>query len=114
MQRNALLFSPAVVLLGSAALMWAWEFWVVGIIADPETVASYHFGSEAMMYHGGKHYGSATAYSVACLTATFLALAGLASSLFCLRKAKNEPLLKAYGCAGATVLMILLVGSLQT
>lgn len=50
------------------------EYWKVAVIADPEVVAGYHFGAEAMLGEGGAHYRSAEDYAAACLAAALLAL----------------------------------------
>jgi hypothetical protein len=39
------------------------EFIVIGVIADPKTVAGYNFGSEPMLFHGGWKYQSAAVYA---------------------------------------------------
>ena len=50
-----------VVLLFAAAILDEW--YTVGVQADPAKVEAYHFGSEAMVGHGGDHYRSAEAYA---------------------------------------------------
>jgi hypothetical protein len=40
-----------------------WEWWSIGVVADPATIAGYHFGSESMVAHGGAKYSSAAAYA---------------------------------------------------
>ncbi len=47
------------VLCAVGALVCLWEFVVIGLVANPRTIASYYFGSEAMLAHGGWHYTSA-------------------------------------------------------
>ena len=38
--------------------------WVrIGVIADLKVIDSYHFGSEAMIGHGGRQYASASSYA---------------------------------------------------
>jgi hypothetical protein len=57
---------PAFGLLALAALFLR-EWWLVGYVADPETIAAYRFGSEAMVSHGGAKYRSAGAYATSAL-----------------------------------------------
>ncbi|HEY1268006.1 MAG TPA: hypothetical protein VGH16_12190 [Candidatus Binatia bacterium] len=47
------------------------EWWQIAIVADPNNIASYHFGSEGMMYHGGWHYASAKVYAWSALAEGF-------------------------------------------
>ena len=54
--------SGLLVALLAAAISW-WEWYQVGVQADPSTIAAYHFGSEPMIVYGGDHYRSADAYS---------------------------------------------------
>jgi hypothetical protein len=44
-----------------------WEWISIGIIAIPEKIAEYHFGSEAMVGEGGPNYASASAYAQSAL-----------------------------------------------
>jgi Co/Zn/Cd efflux system component len=39
------------------------EFIIIGMIADPNTVAGYYFGSETMLFHGGWKYQSSSVYA---------------------------------------------------
>jgi len=81
------LFSAAVVirtiavlgiLYGSIGVVLAVsEWWRIAVVADPNAIASYHFGSEAMMYHGGWHYASANIYAWAALAEAFIFAAAL-------------------------------------
>ena len=71
---------PGVALGALAALMFH-EWWLVGYLADPETLANYHFGSEAMVGIGGPHYRTAEIYASAALRdAGLLALGASAST----------------------------------
>ena len=62
---------PAIGLLALAALFLR-EWWLVGYVGDPETIAAYRFGSEAMVSHGGAKYRSAGAYATSALHVTGL------------------------------------------
>jgi hypothetical protein len=50
------------------------EWWYVGVVADPDFVAEYHFGSEAMVHHGGRHYASAAIYAETVLREGLIAV----------------------------------------
>ena len=66
-------------------LLYASEWWQVGVVRQPSVLASYSFGSEAMLSHGGWHYRTAATYSGVCLAEALwfaLALALLGGSLF--------------------------------
>ena len=45
------------------AFLSLYEWWTIGVLADPAVIAEYHFGSEAMMGEGGAHYASAALYA---------------------------------------------------
>lgn len=51
---------PAVLLV--AALLVGAEAVYIGLLASPDVVAEYHFGSEAMVGHGGSAYRSRQSY----------------------------------------------------
>lgn len=68
MMRALAIFSVlAALACGVAALAMLHEWWLVGVVADPREIARYHFGSEAMMTHGGPEYRSAHAYASSSL-----------------------------------------------
>jgi len=55
------------------------EWLTISIIADPATIASYHFDSDAMIGEGGQHYRTANTYATFALLAWVLMVpAGLA------------------------------------
>jgi len=61
------------ILYGSVGLVLAVsEWWQIAIVADPNDIASYHFGSEVMTYHGGWHYASANVYAWSALVEGFV------------------------------------------
>jgi len=66
---------PPVLLIGG---MFAAESARIAL-ASPETIAEYHFGSEAMVDHGGWAYRSRSAYVLSCAISgvPLIALAGL-------------------------------------
>ncbi len=56
------------VLSGSISLLLIAEFIRIKIIANPQVIAGYYFGSEAMMDHGGWTYRSASLYAWSALS----------------------------------------------
>lgn len=86
------------------------DYWKIGVVADPEEIARYNFGAEAMIAHGGEKYRSSSAYAAASLATGLLALIGLIASLSILARSKIKPLLKAYVCSGVTLAVIIAVG----
>ena len=62
--------------------IYAHEWYVIGLRADKSTIADYHFGSEAMIGHGGYHYSNPELYASTAATsaAVFLVLTGLLAS----------------------------------
>jgi hypothetical protein len=50
------------------------EFLLIVVIANPKTVAAYHFGSEAMRSHGGWRYATAGIYAWSSLFEAILLL----------------------------------------
>lgn len=61
------------ILYGSVGLVLAVsEWWQIAIVADPNDIASYHFGSEVMTYRGGWHYASANVYAWSALVEGFV------------------------------------------
>ncbi len=80
-RRNIILWaavSPGLLLGGSVALWLLGEvLWLVSF-ASPAEVADYHFGSEAMMAHGGWPYTSVWAYAASGVgkSCLFLVAAG--------------------------------------
>lgn len=70
------LFSAPGLLLGILlSLLFLHEWITIGIIADPETVQKYHFGSEAMVGHGGWFYKSAELYARSAMIQGFVSIA---------------------------------------
>ena len=65
----------AVLLLTAISLS---EWYAVGVEADPAVIERYHFGSEAMLGHGGEAYRSPEAYARNALTRGLVTI-GIAS-----------------------------------
>src|SRR4030042_2179031 len=62
------------------SLLFFYEFYQIGIVADPPEIEKYYFGSEAMIAHGGWKYASASVYSFSSFVGAFLCL--LAATVF--------------------------------
>ena len=70
-------------LAAGVGFVFLWEWYAIGVAADPSAIRSYHFGADSMIEKGGSHYRSAEVYSASALrTALFflpaLIVAGLA------------------------------------
>lgn len=57
---------PSIV-IGAFAVLLLHEWWLIGYVGDPQIIASYHFGSEAMVGNGGPPYKSAEVYAESAL-----------------------------------------------
>ena len=55
--------APGLAVVSLFAVICLSEWFSIGVLAHPETIADYHFGSEAMMYHGGWEYRTAGTYA---------------------------------------------------
>lgn len=66
-----------------------WEWLSIGIIAMPEKIAEYHFGSEAMVGEGGATYESTSAYAQAAFHSTIFPMLPLVI-LFGMATIKNN------------------------
>ncbi|HKA35054.1 MAG TPA: hypothetical protein VKH64_17700 [Candidatus Binatia bacterium] len=61
------------ILYGSVGVVLAVsEWWQIAIVADPDNIAGYNFGSEAMIANGGWHYASANVYAWSALVEGFV------------------------------------------
>ncbi|MCW7551595.1 hypothetical protein NX722_02825 [Endozoicomonas gorgoniicola] len=65
--KNFLLALPGTVIGLFVAAIFFNEYLIIEIMAKPEQVNSYYFGSEVMIEHGGRKYSSSSAYSFSCL-----------------------------------------------
>lgn len=90
---------PAIKLLVIIFLVFSSEVYTLAVIQDSEIIASYHFGSEAMVNHGGEKYRSVNHYLTSSLILCIGTLAGILISLFVLFRHENNELLKAYAVA---------------
>ena len=86
---------PAVLLVLFGLLVFR-EWWLIGFVADPQVVASYHFGSEAMIQHGGSHYLSAGTYAASSLRLSLVLWALAALFIVAWRLKSRHSLIVAY------------------
>ena len=63
---------PVAFILYFLPIVLFYEFYRIGIVADPHEIKRYYFGSEAMISHRGWKYASAGAYSFSTLVGAFL------------------------------------------
>ena len=107
--KQALIYVIAsLVVLGASlfALMSFHEWWLIGVAADPDTIAKYRFGSEAMVGHGGAKYASAVRYSYTQLICGLVSLCAAAAAIFSVRLRSA-----AWLSASAVVPILALLGS---
>lgn len=105
-------FSPAIILLLLIFMIFISEVYKLAIEKNPEVVASYHFGSEAMAYHGGQIYKNIETYVTVNLILSIAALGGMLGSLIILLRLKTNALLMAYSVAVITVACPIILGKL--
>ncbi|MCU7843057.1 MAG: hypothetical protein KZQ93_04375 [Candidatus Thiodiazotropha sp. (ex Monitilora ramsayi)] len=108
--KELLLYLPGVLALLLFVEYGIGDYWVIGVVADPEEIERYNFGAEAMIAHGGDKYRSSSAYATSSLVTGLLASIGLAVSLTLLLRSRIKPLLKAYSCTGVTLVAIMFLG----
>lgn len=58
---------PGLVLSVLISALFLSEWYSIGVVADPNTIAKYGFGSEAMVGNGGWYYASAALYAKTAL-----------------------------------------------
>jgi hypothetical protein len=63
-----------------------YEFYRIGIVADPKEIGMYYFGGEAMIGHGGWKYASAGAYSLSTFVGAILYLLAATGFLVAYKK----------------------------
>ena len=72
------------------------EYLIIEIIGNPEQINSYHFGSEAMIKHGGIKYSSASTYSFSCLALATIGFTGAVIGQVTSLLKSNAPMHCAY------------------
>jgi len=66
----------------AAAIVFLNEWYQIGVVRDDFLIRAYHFGSEAMLAHGGAHYETAESYARACLLAGLSLLPSAAAAFW--------------------------------
>src|SRR5262245_28156782 len=94
---------PGLVFVVLGAVVTGSEALKLGPLADAATIESYHFGSEAMVGHGGWPYESRTAYVVSSAV-EFFGLSGCAG-LLAFGALRRRPTLIALGYAGIALFL---------
>lgn len=73
--RNPLLLAlPGTLVALLMSYLFLQQWYQVAVIADPVVLRAYHFGTEAMVSHGGWRYHSAATYATSCLLSAILLL----------------------------------------
>ena len=108
--KSTLLFGltivPGMIISGLLAALFLNEWFTISVIADPEMINSYDFGSEAMVGNSGWHYRTAELYSRTALIEALIALVVTGMFLFAaIRKSKQEVAV-AYGLTLAYIAAI--------
>ncbi len=83
-----------------------YEWYRIGVVADWEVIADYHFGSEAMIHHGGENYRSREAYARSVFTMMLSSLLVGAWLIFAWLRKSSLLAVLAY----ATFFVLLLLG----
>ena len=104
-----LLCVPGAVLTALLVAIAAREWYLIGVVADPATIAKYHFGSEAMVGAGGEHYRSAAVYARSALLEALLGLPVLAAFLLALYRRSLRLAVFLYLAIGLAILVRQLV-----
>jgi hypothetical protein len=100
-------FAVLGILYGSVALVLAIsEWWRIAVVADPNNIAGYNFGSDAMMGNGGWHYASANVYAWSALAEGFMFAVGLWLSIIAWRSYSWRYLLGAVAVFGAIIVIV--------
>ncbi|WP_223787212.1 hypothetical protein [Marinicella meishanensis] len=105
LKKHVLIF-PMVIFFSLVFALSFSEYWSIAIVSDPNTIESYHFGSEPMVAHGGAKYRSAEAYARSSLIFTVMSLLGIVLPWFILRRFKSNQVLMSF-CTGLLLLMLM-------
>lgn len=108
--KKLLFYTPGILGLMLFVVYGYGDYWNMAVVADPNEIARYNFGSEAMIAHGGDKFRSANAYAASSLVIGMLSTIGLAASLYVLFRFNSRPLLKSYCVAGLTFVVVFFVG----
>lgn len=66
----------------AAATVLLNEWYQIGVVRDESVIRTYHFGSEAMLAHGGAHYATADSYARSSLLAGLSLLPSAAAAFW--------------------------------
>lgn len=98
--------------LGLAMLLLAatigWEAINIGLLASQADVDAYHFGSEAMVGHGGWRYESKSAYVASAVVESFLLLVSVVLFAWATWRYSKKTVLAAI-VASVTAILILIL-----
>lgn len=87
---------PGLLFAGLWTLLFFVEWYKIGVIANPATIESYHFGSDPMVGYGGDHYRSAELYARTALIEGICALAMAGVFVLVLVRRSSWLLIAAY------------------
>jgi hypothetical protein len=87
------------------SLILFYEFYRIGVVADPTEIAKYYFGGEAMINHGGWKYHSSGLYSLSALVDAFLLLLAATGFLIAYKERSRLFIGIAVGILGITYLI---------
>ena len=91
------LSAPGLAVAALLAVVFLSEWVRVAVIADSATVESYHFGSEAMVGHGGWPYRTAALYARTSLVGGLVALVVTGAFVVAVVRRSRVLALVAYG-----------------
>jgi hypothetical protein len=100
---------PGLLIAGALAAASLTEWVRIGVVADPEVIKAYYFGSEAMVAHGGWTYRSAATYATTALAEGVVGLGVVALFAVGFTRPGRRLTALAYGVLAAVVLAKLLL-----
>ena len=90
------------------AITIGWEALNIGLLASQAEVDAYHFGSEAIVGHGGRRYESKTASVASAVVESLLLLLAVLSLVWAAWRYSKKTVLAAI-VVSATVIFILIL-----
>lgn len=100
-----LLLALAMLLL---AITIGWEALNIGLLASQAEVDAYHFGSEAMVDHGGWRYESKTAYVASAVVESLLLLVSVVLLAWAVWRYSKKTALAAIAASATAILILIL------
>lgn len=88
----------------AAAIVFLDEWYQIGVVRDESLIRAYHFGSEAMLAHGGAKYQAADSYARWSLLAGLSLLPSAAAAFWAARRTSWRSLVLS-GVLFATALL---------